>query len=166
MLFGPRGVVEVSAEKFFKSSALSADVLRETVKELNIKTVIDFREKPDEIAEERAALEGTGVRHISLPTPQVPNEETVAKYLEILDDEDIYPVLIHCEHGYGRAELFSAIYRMEYMGWNNDDARAATRPALRLPFSSFAPDKDKGAYLVEYKTRDSSQPTKETSETP
>jgi protein tyrosine/serine phosphatase len=31
-----------------------------------------------------------------------------------MDNKDNYPVLIHCYHGTGRAEMYSALYRIEY----------------------------------------------------
>jgi protein tyrosine/serine phosphatase len=31
-----------------------------------------------------------------------------------MDNSDNYPVLIHCYHGTGRAEMYSALYRIEY----------------------------------------------------
>lgn len=145
--------VTIAADRVYKSRALPEDDLRATVEQYGIKTVIDLREPPEEIAAERAALAGLDVNHINLPTPQVPTAETVDRFLEIMDKEETYPVLIHCEHGYGRAVLFSAIYRMEYEGWSNEDARAATRNPLRLPFSGFALEEPKGAFVNEYKRR-------------
>ena len=40
-----------------------------------------------------------------------------------MDDSSNYPVLIHCYHGVGRAQMFSALYRIEYEGWTNQEAR-------------------------------------------
>jgi hypothetical protein len=40
-----------------------------------------------------------------------------------MDNKDNYPVLIHCYHGTGRAEMYSALYRIEYENFTNEDAR-------------------------------------------
>ena len=68
-----------------------------------------------------------------------------------MDDPSNYPVLLHCYHGVGRAQLFSAIYRMEYEGWSNQDAREQTRVLLKG--SSFDEGAPKGDYLINYKPR-------------
>ena len=88
------------------------------------------------------------VRHFSVPSKQVPDKETVKAFLDIMDDKKNRPVLIHCHHGEGRAVLFSAIYRIEYEGWPNDQARRASR--LILYKSSFSADSKKGMFLKNY----------------
>jgi protein tyrosine/serine phosphatase len=65
-----------------------------------------------------------------------------------MDDNKNYPVLIHCEHGEGRAVLFSAIYRMEYENWDNEKARCASR--VITYGTSFSLNASKGIYLHDY----------------
>ena len=95
-------------------------------------------------------------QHINIPSKQVPTRDKVDKFLKTLDSSDAYPVLIHCYHGTGRAELYSAIYRMEFEDWSNQNAREQTRLVLKgLGYeSSFALGKGKGDYLNAYLTRD------------
>ena len=77
-------------------------------------------EIPQELTAEKEAVQKLeGVTYFNLGTDQVPTQETVDKFLEIMDEPSNYPVLVHCYHGVGRAQLFSAIYRMEYEGWSN-----------------------------------------------
>ena len=64
------------------------------------------------------------------------------------NDPENLPVLIHCYHGQGRAVLFSALYRIEFEGWDPDRARRATR--LVLEGSSFDDNAGKGRYLIDY----------------
>jgi protein tyrosine phosphatase (PTP) superfamily phosphohydrolase (DUF442 family) len=151
-------VEAVTPGRVYKSGALSSGDLLEVVRELDIRTVIDLREDLDDVAAEGATLAAAGVTHVSLPTPQVPSATTVEGFLELMDDETRYPVLIHCEHGYGRAVLFSALFRMEFEGWDNERARCATRSALRLPFSSFDLSEPKGAFLHDYRLRRQGRP--------
>ncbi len=68
-----------------------------------------------------------------------------------MDDSASYPVLIHCYHGTGRAIIYSAIYRIEYEGHTNEEARAKTR--FRLNGSSFDKGRSKGDFLINYKAR-------------
>ncbi len=140
----------------YRSGAMPPDDLIEKAQELGIKTIIDLR-KPDDQAEidaEHAAMKKLGVNHINLPSEQVPKDTTVKSFLSIMDDQSNRPVLIHCHHGEGRAVLFSAIYRMEYEGWENDRARRASR--VILYGSSFSSDAKKGKYINNYRTRSKS----------
>ena len=141
----------VSEGQVYRSAAMPPERLVDRVREYGIRTVIDLRRDPDEVAPERSALAEVGARHLHLPSKQVPTEETVKAFLEIMDHEEYLPVLIHCEHGEGRAPLFSAIYRIEYEGWSNDRAR---RASSFLPFrGNFAPDSKKGMFLRNYVPR-------------
>ena len=95
------------------------------------------------------------IKHISLPSMQVPTKQTLTKFFKILDDNSSYPVLIHCYHGTGRAQMYSALYRIEYENWKNKDARAKTRLVVEgFGYrSSFADGKPKGDFLMKYKPR-------------
>lgn len=145
----------ITEGKVYQSGLLAPDDLRNEARRLGIRTVIDLREPPEEVRDERAVLSALGVKHIHLPSTQVPDDGTVNRFLELMNDPVAYPVLIHCYHGTGRSVLFSAIYRVEFEGWDREKARLATRTALRwlLPDASFAAEAPKGAYLLKYPTR-------------
>jgi protein tyrosine/serine phosphatase len=152
----------VTPAKIYKSGAMPPEQMAEVARDLGLKTVIDLRTFVDgqdstnttplgDIEAEAKALEAIGVRHVHLPSAQVPNQETVDSFLRVLDDPANQPALIHCYHGVGRAELFSAVYRMEYEGWSNERARDATR---FIVFGSSVDDsKEKGRYLLDYVPR-------------
>lgn len=93
-------------------------------------------------------LAQVGVKHFHLPFDQVPNDETIDAFIEILDHCEYRPVLIHCKHGEGRAVLFAAIYRMEYEAWSNERARRASR--FLSSFGSFSPKSRKGIFIRDY----------------
>jgi protein-tyrosine phosphatase len=44
-----------------------------------------------------------------------------------MDDENSYPVLIHCKAGLHRTGVMAAIYRMEFNGWSRQDAMRELR---------------------------------------
>ncbi|BDU72775.1 protein phosphatase [Mesoterricola silvestris] len=157
----------VTRGQVYQSGAMPPADLLKVARELGLKSVIDLRTfNPGEdstnttdratIAQEAQALEGIGVRHIHLPTPQVPTQATVDRFLEIMRDPANRPALIHCYHGIGRTELFVAVYRMEFEHWSNDRARACTR--LLLAGSSFSDTAEKGRFLIRYKPRLGSLP--------
>lgn len=156
----------IDENKVYKSAAIPPQKLPSYIKEHNIKTVIDLRDggsfndlnpvNQKEIDEEANAIAKlSGVQHINIPSPQVPTKKTLTKFFEVLDNNASYPILIHCYHGTGRAEIYSALYRIEYTKMSNDEARKKTRLITELPFykSSFATNKDKGKFLIEYKPR-------------
>ena len=142
----------ITEGKVYKSSAMPPDELVRRVEALGIRTVIDLRnEAPESSAAERAAVEKAGLRYVNLPSEQVPDSATVDAYLALMKRPEIFPVLIHCEHGVGRSVLFAALYRIEFEGWDSERARCAT---TYFPWrGSFRPGSDKGDYVRNYKPR-------------
>ncbi|MFA5529201.1 MAG: tyrosine-protein phosphatase, partial [Thiohalomonadaceae bacterium] len=154
----------ISAGRVFKSAAIPPHRIGDYIERHGIRTVIDLRdpggvrdalhpENQREIeAEAEAVARLAGVRHVNIPSRQLPSAETLARFFEVLDQDEAYPVLIHCHHGTGRAEIYSAIYRIEYEGWSNEAARQATRPIIEfLGYrSAFATGKSKGDFLIHY----------------
>lgn len=154
---------EISEDKVYKSGVIPPDQISEYVEDYNLKSIIDLRfpgtedlvnnpEIPAELIAEKNAIDNIeGVQYINLGTDQVPTQTTIDKFLEIMDNQDNYPVLIHCHHGEGRAPLFSALYRIEYENWSNEDVRAKTR--LLLKGSSFDDGAPKGDFLMNYQPK-------------
>ena len=143
----------ITEGKVYKSGAMPPEKLTNVVQRHHIKTVIDLRqeEEKDAIAAEHAAMAAIGVTHVNIPSHQAPVQTTVDKYLAVIDDPSVFPVLIHCHHGVSRAVLFSAIYRMEYEGWENEKAHGATR--FMTYKSSFDRGTRKGDFVLNYKPR-------------
>lgn len=164
--------VEISKGKVFKSGFMKDyDTMESKLVDNKIKTVINLMNPSvqdalnpafqDDIDIEDGYIKkinkdnNLSIKHISIPSLQVPTKETLTKFFEVLDNKNNYPVLIHCYHGTGRAQMYSAIYRVEYEKWKNEDARAKTR-LLVQGFgyrSSFADGKEKGDFLMKYVPR-------------
>jgi protein tyrosine/serine phosphatase len=146
-------LVTITEGKVYKSGAMPPEKLTNVVKRHNIKTVIDLRqeEEKEAIAAEHAAMKAIGVNHVNIPSHQAPAQATVDRYLAVMDDPAVFPVLIHCHHGVSRAVLFSAIYRMEYEGWENEKAHGATR--FMTYKSSFDRGTRKGDFVLNYQPR-------------
>jgi len=161
----------ISDGKVYKSALINPDKLGHYLKKYKIKTIIDLLDagvqddlnpaKQREIDAEQKAVDefnkkyNAHVMHVNIPSRQTPTKQTLTKFFEVLDDKNNYPVLIHCYHGTGRAQIYSAIYRIEYENWTNKDARAKTRVVVQaLGYrSSFADGKSKGDFLMHYKPR-------------
>jgi protein-tyrosine phosphatase len=74
------------------------------------------------------------VRYIALAPDLISRREipehrpaAIDQFLDILDDPNAYPVLIHCKAGLHRTGCLSAVYRMEYQGWSREEAYAELR---------------------------------------
>ena len=149
--------------KVYKSGVIPPDEIADYVKKYKIKSIVDLRfpgtgdevnnpEIPAELlAEKNAIAKIEGVNYFNNGSDQVPKPENLKTYFKIMDNPKNYPVLIHCYHGVGRAEMYSAIYRIEYEGMDRDKARTNTR--FLTKWSSFDLGKPKGNYLHNYISR-------------
>lgn len=154
---------EITEGKVYKSGVIPPEKIAGYVEKHGIKTIIDLRgpvtkdtinnpEQPKEIVAERNAANNIpNLNYVNIPSQQVPSEETLKKFFAVMDNQENYPVLIHCYHGIGRAQMYSALYRIEYEGWAPDDARR--KAAFPVIFSSFDDGTPKGEYLKSYKPR-------------
>ena len=157
----------ITEGKVYKSGVIPPDEIADYVKEYKIKSIVDLRfpgtgddvnnpEIPAELtAEKEAVAKIDGVNYFNNGSDQVPNQKNLDIFFKIMDNPDNYPVLIHCYHGVGRAEMYSAIYRIEYENWLPEEARTSTR--FLTKFSSFDIGKPKGDYLHNYKKQKSKE---------
>jgi len=172
---------EVSQEdnpnKVYRSGLISPDNIDSFLEKGKIKTVINLLDASvndklnpagkKHIDDEDKAIaqfnkeHNKSVQHINIPSRQIPTKKTLSEFFKVLDNKDNYPVLIHCYHGTGRAELYSALYRIEYEKMKNDDARKKTRMVVEgLGYtSSFGQGRKKGDFLINYKSRDKNDAT-------
>ena len=153
----------ITEGKVYKSGVIPPDEIADYVNKYHIKSIVDLRfpgtqnlkdnpEIPAELtAEINAVAKLKGVTYFNNGSDQVPNEENLVTFFKIMDNSANYPVLIHCYHGVGRAEMYSALYRIEYEGWDIDKARTSTR--FLTKWSSFDLGKPKGDFLHDYVSR-------------
>ena len=153
----------ITEGKVYKSGVIPPDEIESYVKKYKIKSIVDLRfpgtsdlvnnpEIPSELTAEKAAVEKIqGVNYFNNGSDQVPKPENLESFFKIMDNPDNYPVLIHCYHGVGRAEMYSAIYRIEYENFTNEKARENVRTLIK--WSSFDDGTPKGEFLKAYKSR-------------
>lgn len=162
---------EISKDKVYKSALIAPERLEGFLVDNKIKTVIDLLDpgvqdrlnpaQQSHIDDEDSAISeinkkhNLDINHVNIPSGQVPTKKTLTKFFDVLDKEESYPILIHCYHGMGRAQVYSALYRIEYEDWKNADAREKTRVIVEgFGYrSSFADGKSKGDFLMNYKPR-------------
>ena len=155
----------ITEGKVYKSGVIPPDEIADYVKKYHIKSIVDLRfpgtgdtvnnpEIPAELTAEKQAVEKIpGVNYFNNGSDQVPKQENLNTFFKIMDNQANYPVLIHCYHGIGRAQMYAAIYRIEYEGCDNEKARSQAASPFPLLFSSFDDGKEKGEYLKSYKSR-------------
>lgn len=172
LLFGGKYVYDMNINhnfetitegKVYKSGVIPPDELESYVKKYKIKSIVDLRfpgtgddvnnpEDATELKAEKIAIAKiNGVNYFNDGSDQVPTNENLNLFYKIMDNPANYPVLIHCYHGVGRAELYSAVYRIEYENWDKDKARTSTR--FLTKWSSFDLGKPKGDFLHNYISR-------------
>lgn len=153
----------ITEGKVYKSAVIPPDEIESYVKKYKIKSIVDLRfpgtndlknnpEIPVELtAEQEAVAKIKGVNYFNNGSDQVPAQKNLDLFFKIMDNKDNYPVLIHCYHGIGRAEMYSALYRIEYENFTNEEARKGVRTIIK--YSSFDDGTPKGEYLKAYKSR-------------
>lgn len=151
----------ITEGKVYKSGVIPPNEIADYVKKYKIKSIIDLRfpgtgddvnnpEIPVELLQEKEAVAKiSGVNYFNNGSDQVPAQKNLDMFFKIMDEPANYPVLIHCYHGVGRAEMYSAIYRIEYENMDRDEARTNTRMITK--WSSFDLGTPKGDYLHSYR---------------
>lgn len=115
----------VTGGKVYRCGQLTKAGFEEVIARYGIRTIINLQ---DEDADpklgaglrEREFCGQRGVNYHWLP-PQLVTEgepETVGRFLEICDDKNAYPILLHCKAGLHRTGTMAAFYRIEYEGWS------------------------------------------------
>lgn len=153
----------ITENKVYKSGVIPPNQIADYVAKYKIKSVVDLRfpgtgddvnnpEIPAELTAEKVAVSKIkGVTYFNNGSDQVPTQKNLDYFFTIMDNPDNYPVLLHCYHGVGRAEMYSAIYRIEYENIDPDEARESAR--FLTKWSPFDLGKPKGDYLHNYKSR-------------
>lgn len=118
----------------YRSGQLSEQALKQLIHDYGIKTVITLRDSavpgtppPDQAEENYCIAQEINYYRIApkrwVPVDgQIPAQEGVKKFCEVMDNPANYPVLMHCWGGVHRTGAFCAVYRMEYERWSNKDA--------------------------------------------
>jgi hypothetical protein len=106
----------------YRSAWLEPDAMSEVIEKYQIRSVVNLC-NPGEMGEsrwdeERKAVVNAGSRLIELPMPLTvdASDPLVAKHIEVLNDPNNYPMLVHCQHGVTRTAKFLTIYDILYRG--------------------------------------------------
>ena len=108
------------AGMMYRSAWVEPDTFSELIERYQIRSVVNLC-NPGEMGEarwegQRKAVTNAGAKLMELPMPTTVNADDplVAKHIELLNNPDNYPMLVHCQHGVTRTAKFIAIYDIIY----------------------------------------------------
>ena len=113
----------------YRSGQLTSAQLTQAVQRCGIRTVVSFQLPGREMQTERELARRLGIGFVNLPMPGdgFGQEAQFRKVLEIIDDPQRQPVLVHCARGTCRTGSAVALYRFERDGWTIQDVAAEMR---------------------------------------
>ena len=92
------------------------------LKKLGIKTIIDLRQDSIKDAADRARAAGLQYINIPLTTKRPATDEQTRYFLKLVNNQENWPVFVHCKGGRHRTGEMTAIYRINQDGWTADQA--------------------------------------------
>jgi len=94
------------------------------LKKLGVELVVSFREHPQQISQERRAVEGQGMRFISIPWESFApaSNAQVAEFLELLRANPGRKIFVHCRRGAERTGVMLAAFRIAAQQWTPQQA--------------------------------------------
>jgi len=117
---GLRGVSNFGqvAPTLFRGGQPSTEGYRE-LKQMGIDTVISFRHEKGENTLERRAVEGLGMRFVSLPWHawEDPTDQQVREFFTVLNANPHGKFYVHCQQGRDRTGTMVALYRVAVDHW-------------------------------------------------
>jgi protein tyrosine/serine phosphatase len=113
----------------YRSGQLTAHQLTQAVQLYGIRTVVNLQLPGKDMEQERALAAELGIGFVNLPMPGdgFGEEAQFRKILEVVDDPERRPVLVHCARGTCRTGSVVALYRFERDGWTIQDVAAEMR---------------------------------------
>ena len=133
---------EVDPGRVYRAGEMTADGIADAVARFKIRTIVNLQEDvPDPdvcrsfwdwgTLKESELCRQLGVRYVLIKPDLIPRRLTPAErpaavddFLDLMDRDDAYPVLIHCKAGLHRTGVMAAVYRMEYQDWTPNEAYA------------------------------------------
>lgn len=121
----PKHLLTVADGILYRSGLLRSENLEKVLDEYGIRTVVSLvnhdSDRAARVVEESRTCRERGIRFVDMPmnANSPPTPEQVAQWLALLDDEENWPILVHCRHGVVRTGMMVAVYEMEYEGKGN-----------------------------------------------
>ncbi|MBI4395246.1 MAG: dual specificity protein phosphatase family protein [Candidatus Omnitrophica bacterium] len=123
------------APGIYRSGLIPAKVTP-MLKDLGIRTVLNFDNNRRRAEEERKRLEQLGIEMIWMPWSgwDAPSDEVISESLSLLESKEHKPILVHCKHGQERTGVAIASWRIKEQGWTFDRAYQEMKVCNFRPF--------------------------------
>ena len=108
----------------YRSGQLTAPQLERVIRQYALRTVINTREEGARVGVEAKACREHNVRmvRIAMPGDGRGTYDQYTEALDILQDPEARPVLVHCARGTHRTGALIAAYRVLGQGWEAEEA--------------------------------------------
>lgn len=118
--FGIKNFGKVNNNYYRGSQPLGGQLVE--LKKLGVKTIIDLRE--DSIKDAADSARAAGLQYINIPltTKRPATDEQTQYFLKLVNDQENWPVFVHCKGGRHRTGEMTAIYRITEDEWTADQA--------------------------------------------
>ncbi|MBI9018022.1 MAG: dual specificity protein phosphatase family protein [Phycisphaerae bacterium] len=120
------GLVEKG--RLYRSGKLPQRGLEMICQRYGIKTIVNLSghrnfEGKQWLADHKEYCARNNIALVQIPmlTSEPPNAEQIKQFIDICDDGDNYPVLVHCMQGVLRTGMMVAVYQKRYMKMANAD---------------------------------------------
>lgn len=106
------------SEDLYRSAQPSALGIK-NLKKLGIRTVVNLRT----FHSDRDEIGISGLHNVRIPMQAwYPERKDALRFLGIVSDTSMTPVLVHCQHGADRTGAMAAVYRAVMQGWTKEEA--------------------------------------------
>ncbi len=114
---------------FYRSGQLTPDQFGDLVLRHQIRTVVNLQRAGRTEEVERALADEYSVEYVHMPMPGdgFGRVDQFRRILDLIDDPDAAPILVHCARGTNRTGAAVALYRFERCGWTIDDVNRELR---------------------------------------
>ena len=85
---------------------------------IGVKTIIDLRHDPKDYSRKMATRAGLKYINMPLSDSSYPTPETAPAFLSLVNDQNNWPVFVHCAGGRHRTGAMTAVFRMSEQGWD------------------------------------------------
>src|SRR5262249_23345688 len=89
---------------------------------LGVKTILDLRSDAESDAKAESERAGLHYMNLQLKPKKYPGADAAARFLEIVNNQENWPVYVHCAGGRHRTGSMIAVYRMVMDHWTVDQA--------------------------------------------
>ncbi|PIR01601.1 MAG: hypothetical protein CO031_01930 [Candidatus Nealsonbacteria bacterium CG_4_9_14_0_2_um_filter_37_38] len=106
------------SDELYKSGQPDLSLLYFLKENCQIKTIVNLRTKIENFEKDFVQNQGIYLLHIPLLFfLRNPKEKDILRFLELFNDSQKCPVLVHCRNGKDRTGMMVALFRLLYQNW-------------------------------------------------